>query len=207
MPIKNELSPGAYIVSAVYQFSYKITRFDEAIALYLQHCVKLQSLEDCQKMRFIILQGGSNDIKYGHFEVGKYYGTIQLNRFCHIFIILVDEPWRNFRIIVLPLSSNQDSSSQQISFDQSSNNDMQAKLSTSQADQRESSQSSDGNQYVPSESSSSMVNINCAPSPPYIYEAMIGLPKGHCDLIEWSSVYSIYLNLETWRNVCSYVTS
>ena len=207
MPIKNELSPGVHIVSAVYQFNCNITRFDEAIALRLQHCVKLQSPKDCQKMRFIILQGGSNDVKYGHFEVGKYYGTIHLNRFCHIFIIWVNEPWRNIHIIVLPVSRDGDSSSQQAPSNQSSNSGIQAELSTSQANQRGSSQSSEGNQHVPSESNSNVININCATSPPCKYEAMIGLPRDHCSLIEWSSIYSIYFKLGTWRNVCSYVAS
>ena len=207
LPIKNEVNPGVHIVSAVYQFSSNIDRFEKEFALHLQHCVKLQSPEDCQKMRFVILQDGSNDVKYGHFEVGKRYGTIQLDRFCYIFIIWIDELWKNIHLIVLPLSNNQDSSSLQIPSNQSSNSDMQAKLPTPQADQRESFQSPDGKQHVPSESSSnsSVVNINHATSPPCMYEAMIGLPKNHCGLTEWSSIYSIYVNLETWRNVSSYL--
>ena len=205
LPIKNEVYPGIHIVSAVYQFNCNIERFDKEFTLHLQHCVKLQSPEDCQKMRFMILQDDSNDVKYGHFEVGNRYGTIQLDRFCYIFIIWIDELWKNIHLIVLPLSNDQDSSSQQIPSNQSSNSGMQAELPDPPADQGESSQSPEEMQQIPSESSLSLsvVGINHATSPPCMYEAMIGLPKDHCGLTEWSSIYSIYDNLETWRNVSS----
>ena len=206
LPIENEVYPGVHIVSAVYQFDCNIERFNKPFILRLQHCVKLQSPEDCQKMRFMVLQDGSNYVKYGSFEVGKCYGIVRLNRFCHIFIIWIDEPWKNIHIIVLPVSSDGDSSSQQVPSNQSSDSGIQAELSTSQANQRESYQLPNGQQHVPSESvpsNSSACNSNFPTSPPFMYGAMIGLPKNHCNLREWSSIYSIHVNLEAWRNVCS----
>ena len=124
LPVENEVYPGVHIVSAVYQFDCNIERFNKPFILRLQHCVKLQSPEDCQKMRFIVLQDGSNYVKYGSFEVGKCYGIVHLNRFCHIFIIWIDEPWKNIHIIVLPVSSDGDSSSQQVPSNQSSDSGM-----------------------------------------------------------------------------------
>ena len=125
LPVENEVYPGAHIVSAVYQFKCNVKRFDKQFTLRLQHCVKLQSPNDCQKMRFIIMQDGSSNIKYGSFEAGESYETVALNRFCHIFIIWISEPWKNIRIIVLPLSSDQDSS-QQVPSSWSSSSDSQA---------------------------------------------------------------------------------
>ena len=88
LPIENEVYPGVHIVSAVCQFNCNVKRFDKQFTLRLHHGVKLQSPEDCQKMRFIVMQDGSrNDVKYGSFEAEKSYGTVSLNKFCRIFII------------------------------------------------------------------------------------------------------------------------
>ena len=202
LPIKNELYPGTHIVSAVYQFICNVERFDKAFTLHLQHCVKLQSPEDCQKMCFVVVQDGCSDIKYGYFEVGKPYGTVTLDRFCRIFIAWVHELWKTICIAVLSLLSDQENSSPQIhasSDYQSNNNTLNSveehveKCTTSQSDHTGSS---------PSVSPSfGMVD---ATSPPYKYEAMIGLPKdGHHSTNGWSSYYSIYYNYGTWRQVCS----
>ena len=87
LPIKNEIHASIHIVSAVYQFKCNIERFDEAFTLRLQHCIELQSPEDCQNLRFIIQHGDSNDVKYGHYEVGNSYGTVNLNKFCHVLFV------------------------------------------------------------------------------------------------------------------------
>ena len=203
LPIKNEVYPGVHIVSAVCRFNCNIKRFDKQFSLRLQHCIKLQSPEDCQKMRFIVMQDGSNDVKYGSFEAGKSYGTVALNKFCHIFIIWIGEPWKNIRVIVLPLSSDQDSS-QQVPSSWSSDSGSQAysvELSSSNTDHRGSSQSASGQQYDSSQSVPSNTNT----SPAYKYEAMIGLPKDHRQLDSWSGFYSIYVNYGTWRKVCNII--
>ena len=161
LPVENEIYPGVHIVSAVYQFDCSIKKFDKPFTLHLQHSIKLQSPEDCQKMRFIIVQDGSNEVKYGHFETGKSCGTVTLDRFCHICIVWICELLKTICIVVLPLSGNQEYSSQQAA-------------------------SNSGN------------------SPPYKYEAMIGLPNiNHHSTTSWSSIYSIYHDYGTWRKVCS----
>ena len=211
LPIKNEIYPGAYIVSAVYQFNCDTERFDKAFTLHLQHCVKLQSSEDCQKMRFVVVQDGSNDIKYGHFEVGKSYGTVTLDIFCYIFIVWVRELWKTIRIAVLPLLGDQDNSSSQMQVpsnhqsNSSGHSSVEAhieELSTSQSDHTGSSQSASGQELGSSATVTPNSTMADATSPPYKYEAMIGLPKDdHHSTTSWSSYYSIYHDYGTWRQV------
>ena len=190
-------------MSAVYQFDCNIQRFDKAFTLRLQHCVKLQSPEDCQKMRFVIQHDDSNDMKYGCFEAGKSYGTVKLNRFCHIYIIWIHEQRKYIRVVVLPLSDDKDNSSSS-SSQQSNSGSYSVEPSTLQTDQRGNSQSSDDQQ---SSDSSVPVNtdvVDSDDSPPYEYEAMFCLPKDHCESLNWRGVYSIYSILGEWRLVCNY---
>ena len=204
LPIENEVYRGVHIVSAVCQFNCNIKRFDKHFTVRLQHCVKLHSPEDCQKMRFIVMQDDSNDVRYGSFEAGKSYGTVALDKFCRIFIIWIGEQWKNIRIIVLPLSGDQDDLSQQVPSSWSSNSGSQVssvELSSSSTDHRGSSQSASEQQH----NSSQSVPPNSNTSPTYNYEAMIGLPKDHHELNKWIGFYSIYVNCGSWRKVCSYV--
>ena len=201
LPIKNEVYPGTHIVSAVYQFNCDTERFDKAFTLHLQHCVKLQSPEDCQKMCFVVVQDGRSDVKYGHFEVGKSYGTVTLDRFCHIFIVWAHRFWR---MVLLPFLGNQDNSSPQAPSDQLSSLEAQVEeLSTSQSDNTGSSQSTNGQQLVSSEAVSPISSVVGPDTPTYKYEAMISLPGDHRSLTHWSSYYSIYYGNDIWRQVCS----
>ena len=202
LPIRNDIYPGAHIVSAVYQFNCNIMRFNEAFTLCLQHCIELKSPEDCQKMCFIVQHDDSSiDVNYGHFEVGKSYGTVNLNRLCHVFIIWIHEPWKHIPVIVLPLS---DVSSQQVFSNQLSSSGYSEELSTSQTDYKRNSLSASSQQHAFSESvppSSNAVDFKVVNSPPYKYESMIGLPRNHCHLNDWNCVYSIYVQLGEWRKV------
>ena len=209
LPIKNEVYPGTHIVSAVYQFNCDTERFDKAFTLHMQHCVELQSPEDCQKVCFVVVQDGRSYVKYGHFEVGKSYGTVTLDRFCYIFIVW--ELYIFWRMIILPFSGNQDNLSTQAPSDRLSNISIlgsieahEEELSTSQNDHTGNSQSASEQQLVSSEAVSSISSVVTAPRPPpYKYEAMISLPKDHRGLTNWSSYYSIYHDCGTWRQVRS----
>ena len=157
-------------------------------------------------MRFIVVQDGSSDVKCGHFEAGKSYGFVTLDRFCHIFIVWIREVWNRIYPVVLPLSANQDNnSSQQVASSQSNNKSAEAHvkdLSTSQADNTGSSQSVSGPQHDSSEAVSPNSTVVDDTSPPYKYEAMIGLPRDHhCLINSWSGYYSIYYDYGTWRQV------
>ena len=186
-----------HIVSAVYQFKCNIKRFDKAFTLRLQHCIKLQSPEDCQRMRFVIQHDDSNDMKYGCFEAGQSYGTIKLNRFCHVFVILIQEPWKNIHVIILPLSGDEGNSSLS-SIQQSSGASVEH--SPSPTNQGGISQSADDQQSsVPPNASvgdfTTTDSIHCE------YEAMFCLPKDHSQLLDWRGAYSIYYKLGEWRDV------
>ena len=187
-------------MSAVYQFNCNIQRFDKAFTLCLQHCVKLQSPEDCQKMRFVIQHGDSNDMKYGCFEAGKSYGTVKLNRFSYIFIVWIHELWKYIRVVVQPDDRDNPSLS---SSQQSSSGSHSEVPSTSQIDQKGNSQSADDRQSSDSSVPSNANVVDSAGSPPYEYEAMLCLPKDHCELQNWTGVYSIYPTLGEWRLVCN----
>ena len=203
-------------MSAVYQFNCNIKRFDKAFTLRLQHCIEIQSLEDCQKMHFIIQHDDNNDVKYGHFEVGNSYGTVNLHKFSRVFVVWIRELWRNIHTCILPVTDGQDNASLQVSSNQQSSTRPEGHLeefSTSQTDQTTLSQSASGQQHDSSVSSSSgaascdtekeHTKIKHVSSPVYKYESMIGLPKDYCHLTDWSAVYSIYVKLGGWRKVCT----
>ena len=179
-------------MSAVYQFKCNVKRFDKAFTLRLQHCIELQSPEDCQKMCFVIQHDNCNDMKCGCFEVGQSYGTVKLDKFCYVFITLR----KNIRVIPLPLSGYEDNPSPSSIHQNTSG---LVEHSTSQADQRGISQSGDDRQ------SSLPPNANVGDfttDSSFKYEAMFCLPKDHCQLPNWRGVYSIYHKLIEWRDVC-----
>ena len=161
-------------------------------------------------MRFIIQRDGNNDVKYGHFEVGNSYGTVNLHRFSRVFIVWINELWRNVRTIILPVTDHQpeDSTSLQASSNQQSSTSSRS-YSTLHTDHRALSQSPSGQQHnssVPSAASCDTgkehTKTKHASSPLYKYESMIGLPRDYCHLTDWSGVYSIYVKLGGWRKVC-----
>lgn len=120
LPINNEVHPGVYIVSAVYKFHCNIKRFDKPFTLRLQHCIELQSMENCYKMYFIVQHEGDNIMKYGHFEPGYSYGTVTLKQFCRIFIIWVRKLWKNICAVIFPSLDDQGHSSLEESSNQQS---------------------------------------------------------------------------------------
>ena len=52
-PINNQLRPGAHIVSLIYYLKANVQQFNVAMTLYVEHCVKLKSVEDCKNMYFV----------------------------------------------------------------------------------------------------------------------------------------------------------
>ena len=106
LPVRNEVHSGIFIVSAVFKFHCNVKKFDKPFTLCLQHCINLQSLEDCHNMCFVIQHGDASDFKYGHFEVGDSCGSIKLNKFCCVSIAWISELLRsvNLQMIVVPHS-------------------------------------------------------------------------------------------------------
>jgi len=150
LPIQSELHPGVHIVSAVYQFHCNIKKFDKAFTLHLQHCIELQSPKDCHKMCFIIQHDGSNDMKYGHFEARNSYGTVNLNKFCNVFIVWISELWRIIRTIILLPLSDQDRPSLQLSSNNPNSSSSEEHPEEPSAAQNTLTQSASGQQHDPS---------------------------------------------------------
>jgi len=207
LPIRNEVHPDVYVVSTVYKFDCNIKHFDKPFTLHLQHCVKLQSSEDCYKMFFISQHGDRTDIKHGNFEIGNSYGTLKLNRFCIKYICWSRK--RNHQgllIHMIPLDdlnhhSSKSDSAKVASF-QPSRNSSEIPLHNDQP--------SSSDHYYSSIESSVYINTNTSNKEnkqkeneflPWGYEWMLALPKNHSKLANWNGIYSVYINLAAWRTV------
>ena len=212
LPFRNEIHPGVYIVSEIFKFHCNVQKFDKSFTLCLQHCINLQSLEDCRKMCFIIQHGNTTDMRCGHFEVGSSCGTIKLNRFCCISIAWMTELWKyiNVQMNLLPVPETpdgQDNSLQTVSTQPGSNSSEVSsnKFSTSKNQQ---SHQQCNSTLSPSEVDTSKITkeqekAKPTPSPAHKYEEMFALPKDHSQLAKWNGIYSIYVKKAAWRKVCS----
>ena len=86
LPLKSEVFPGFHIVSTVIQFHCSVKKFDKPIILHLQHCVKLESLEDCQNMCFVMHKKNKRKILQGLFQIGGSYGAVTIPDFCYLYV-------------------------------------------------------------------------------------------------------------------------
>ena len=222
--------PGIHIVSAVYQFHCNIERFDKNFTLRLQHCVKLQSAEDCRKMCFIIQHGG-NSIKYGCFKVGSSQGTVTLSSFCCIYIGWISHLWKSIQIEIVSEDdqgseddrgreddqSDRDSSSLVIS-NQPHGSNLQTASDVSQTGNEACSQLSEDQQLnlpvplVTTNASSDSLDEEQKKtmkisSPVIQYEQLLALPKDHSHLTNWSGAYCIHRKHGGWKNVSKFIVS
>lgn len=204
LPLRIEVYPGVYIVSAVYQFKCNIKHFDIPIILRLQHCVKLKSSEDCHKMWFASQCGDSIDIKHGNFDIGNSYGTLNLNRFCKKCIISSQKKSNKvkpIRIASLPKQNVQSKKKDSTKVTCSHMTNSPKHVPDASHDDHESS----GGQYC---SSSSIDSFPCISrreqeqiEKQWGYEWMLALPKDHSKLDKWNGIYSVYIKLAAWRKV------
>ena len=201
LPIRREVQPGVYIVSAVYQFKCNVTHFDVPIILRLQHCVNLQSEEDCHKIWFVSQHGGSITIKqHGIFKIENYYGTLILNSFCTKYIIWSQK--RNYqgapiRIVILPDSQNYRSYEVEITSSHVSNDSESAPDASHDGHKHSSSHHHSFSTSVDNNSCNSKKEQEL----PWGYEWMLALPKDHLKLTKWNGIYTVYINLAAWRKV------
>ena len=193
LPIRREVQPGVYIVSAVYQFKCNVTHFDVPIILRLQHCVNLQSEEDCHKIWFVSQHDGSINIKqHGIFKIENYYGTLNLNSFCIKYIIYSQK--RNYqgapiKIVVLP-------------DNQSHHSYESYSVKVTSSPPSNGSEISNDSENAPDASvDNNSCNSEKEQEPPLGYEWMLALPKDHFKLTKWNGMYSVYINLAAWRKV------
>ena len=174
LPIKNQIRPGVCIVSAIYQFDCNIKKFDIPFILHLQHCVNLQSSEDCQKMCVISQHGDSTSIEDGSFISGSYYSTLYLNTFCTKYIIWSQE--ENNQAIQINVVEMPDKNEQS-----GSHNTEQSSSSTSPCNGENEQKQSD--------------------SLSLCYEWMLALPQNHLTLKKWNGMFCVYVKLAAMRTV------
>lgn len=226
LPIRNVVYPGVHIVSAVYQFHCNVEKFDKKFTLCLEHCVKLQSADDCNKMCFIIQHGGNN-MKYGRFEVGNSHGTVNLDRFCCVYISWISELWKSIQVEISSDSHNQGGEDDQnfqdscsvIISDQPHSKNLQTASDVSQSDNGTCSQPSDSQQrnllpvpsvmtnVSPSSFDEEQKKITNNSSPVYKYEQLLALPRCHYHLTNWSGAYCIHKKHRCWREVRKFVVA
>ena len=174
LPIKNRICPGVYIVSAIYKFDCNIENFDIPFTLHLQHCVNLQSSEDCQKMCVVSQHGDGTNIKDGNFISGSHYSTLRLNKFCTKYIIWSEERNNqaiNIHIVEFPIHNEPNCFHNGQQFSSSA-------LSYNLEKEQEQSE-----------------------SPPLCYEWMLALPKNHLKLSNWKGTFCVYVKLAAMRKV------
>ena len=216
LPVRNEVHPGVYMVSAVFKFHCNVKKFDKDFTLHLQHCINIKSSEDCHNMCFIIQHGNASDIKYGHFEAGDSYGSIALNKFCRIAVACIPGVLRNllFNFGFITNNQNKEGNSSQIidkrpsridseiSLDKGTTPKNNHKVSCSLGDQQCNSQSADIDEWKKDQE-----DINKADFPCHKYEEMFALPKDHSKLTKWIGIYSVYVKKAAWRIVSIHASS
>lgn len=210
LPIRNEVHSGVLIVSAVYRFSCNVKHFDKPFTLCLQHCINLQSSKDCHKMFFVTQHDDRIDISCGRFEVGTFHGTLNLNKFCIKYICWSCKgKYPGIPVRVVPLDNCGDHSSKSNSVKVASSQlsgSTEIPLNVPHDNQRSSSnQCHSGTSSLPSSIdryTDNMKNVQGEIEfPPWSYEGMLALPRGHSKLVKWNGIYSIYTNLPAWRIV------
>ena len=204
LPIRNKVHPEIHIVSAVYQFKCNIKHFDIPIILHLQHCVNLQSSEDCHKMWFASQHGDNIDIKHGNFDIGNSYGTLNLQTFCYIYAFSSKKKKCDIEPIhVVALPNQNDQSEYPININSYPTSASSKVVSDASHDDYESS----GGQHHSSLSVDISSCINRTKQEEiekkWGYEWMLALPKDHTKLPKWNGIYSVYIKLAAWRKVCT----
>ena len=198
LPARNEVYPGVHVVSAVYQFNTNIEQFDKPFTIHLQHCVKLQSPEDCQCMCFIIHCGDNIEMKYGKFHIDDCYGTINLCKIKFIFIQWIQGLRESDQIVPMQI----------VLSGYHSKTDSSTLASDSMGEFFEHDKSQQVSLVLSYLVDSNTCNVAKEEgeekpfiSPPWVYEGMLVLPKDHYLLAKWTGVYSIYIKLAAWRIV------
>ncbi|XP_065915423.1 uncharacterized protein [Dysidea avara] len=203
IPFKSQPSPGVHIVSSIYHLRTNIKQFSNFVTLHLQHCVKLKSEEDCQKMCFIIHNKDGKTTVDGKFHIGHSYGTIEVTKFCYIYIAWEAERGINIR----PLNDQQEDGVQEDANSGPLNNGSSEEPShpSSAGGQQNSSNGDHGNDGLmlkPSTSMESNKSLAEEAGPTYVYEDMLAVPSNRLSITNksWNGIYSIYRNLEGWRS-------
>jgi len=202
VPIKNQLSSKAHIVSSVYYLQSNIKQFSTAVTLHLQHCVKLTRKEDCQKLCFVI-HDNDNKIKVsGKFHIGHSYGTIEVTSFCYVYIVWEAEGG----ITIRSLDDNQADTIQPdtINLSPLDSSNLETPLQPSSDDSQNNTNFKQSNLTSECSTAPDESNVEeCTTGPTFIYEEMLVVPSNRLSLTDknWNGAYLIYRDLDGWRLV------
>jgi len=204
IPFKNQIGPKIHVVSSIYYVRTNVKHFDNAVTLHLQHCVKLKTEEDCQKLHFIIIRKNGQIRADGKFNIGHSYGTIEVTNFCYIYIVWEADRGINIR----PLNDQQGESVQEGTNNSSQSNNNSSLKGTSHLSSNNASFIDTSNDNPNSVSGNSIDESHESltqevVSPTFVYEEMLVVPSNRSSIVDknWSGIYSIYRNLDGWRLV------
>ena len=72
--------------SAVFDITTNIEKFKKPITVRFPHCMKVSSEKDKENLRFIIFHEDSYEFKKGDFEIGKSFGSTEIEKFSKLSI-------------------------------------------------------------------------------------------------------------------------
>ena len=67
--------------SAVFDVTTNVEKFKKPITIRFPHCMKVTSEKDKEELRFVIFHDDFYEFKKGYFEIGKSFGSIQIEKF------------------------------------------------------------------------------------------------------------------------------
>ena len=205
VPHRSQLNSKVHIVSSIYYLQTNIKQFSTAVTLHLQHCVKLKTEEDCQKMYYIIHDNDNTTTANGQFHIGHSYGTIEMTSFCYVYIV-----WKTEGGIVIRSHNDYQQEDGIPEGTANLNLSQNSNLETSSHPPSEGPQNSTNSQKddcnLPSECypTPDESNVEESPTgPTFVYEEMLVVPSNRLSLVDknWNGAYLIYRNLEGWRLV------
>ena len=75
------------LISAVFNVTTNVETFKKSVTVHIPHCANIKSEEDKDRLNFLVVHKNSHELKKGHFEVGKSYGSIELKKFSMLAIV------------------------------------------------------------------------------------------------------------------------
>ena len=91
------------LLSAVFDVTTNVETLKKPVTVHIPHCVNIKSEEDKERLCFLILHKESHELKKGHFEIGKSFGSVELTKFSKVTIL--DYFLLPFSSCLAPLSS------------------------------------------------------------------------------------------------------
>ena len=75
------------LLSAVFDVTTSIEKFKKPVTVHIPHCANITSEEDKERLRFLVVHKDSHEYKKGYFEIGKSFGSVELDNFSFLTIV------------------------------------------------------------------------------------------------------------------------